>query len=421
MIKFILLPLLLAGLSTAGAETPAPSSPSPRTPLQWSTLAADSEMARLGDTLCAPPLGKRKWDHTTGIYADALMRLSAKTGLPAYGASAEKTVGSFITPEGTIATLKIKPADQTATPGKPQSGYYSLDDIQLGVVLFELHDSTGEERYLKAAGFLRDRLRQYPRTPEGGFWHSDRLTNQMWIDGLYMAQPFYAAYAKRFNEPADFDDITNQFRLVTQHAYDPKTGLLYQGWDESKSMPWADKETGLSPSFWSRAIGWYMMALVDALDDMPANSPQRAELTGYFQQAAQGILKYQDAQTGVWWEVTDQGARADNYLEATASSMFVYALAKGINRGYLPVSETPAVHAAYQGLIRQFVRVSPDDKTMDLIRCCSAGGLDKKRLGTYAYYTKGEKIVSNDLKGIGPFINAGIECSQLFGADTFSP
>jgi len=417
--------LLSASLLSTAAPLLAAAPPAV-TPQQWSILMADSEIARLGDTLDAEPSGKQKWNYTTGLYCDALVRLSAVTHDPVYAASAQKIIGSFISPEGKIATYKVKGVDPAFDPtdnsdSGHESPFFSLDNIQSGVVTIKLYDLTGDERFHKAADFMRDQLKQHPRTSEGGFWHKDRYPFQMWLDGLYMGEPFYADYAKRFNEPADFDDIANQFRLITLHNYDPATGLFYHGWDEKKVQPWANKETGTSPSFWSRAIGWYAMALVDVLDDLPADHPARPALLADLDKVTKGILKYQDPKTGVWWQVTDQGSRADNYLEATASSMFVYTLAKGVNQGYLPRTYLPAIHAGYQGILSQFVTVGSDGKTIDLNRCCKVATLSKKAPGTYAYYTKGVPIVPNDLKGVGPFINAGVECSKLFGSETFSP
>jgi unsaturated rhamnogalacturonyl hydrolase len=388
---------------------------------------ADSEMQRLGDSLDAPSKGTGRWDYTTGMYADALIRLSGQTGDPVYEKSAESIIRSFISPDGRIATYQTvkkkgggktgsTPAEASPTPaiGTPLIPY-SLDEVQSGVAVLDLYDITGEARYRRAARILRNQLETHPRNMEGGFWHKYFLPNQMWLDGLYMAEPFYANYAARFNEPADFDDIAKQFILVGAHTYDPRTSLFYHGWDESKKQAWADPVTGASPEFWSRAIGWYAMALVDVLGTMPADHPSRPALIDLFRKVASGILSYQDPKAGVWWQVTDKGGRAGNYLESTASCMFVYALARGVNRGYLPHSDIPAIRAGYAGIIRQFITTDPDGRLINLTRCCKVAGLDSKNKGSYDYYTRVPPIVSNDLKGIAPFINAGIECEKLFG------
>ena len=386
---------------------------------------ADSEMKRNGKKLDAPPAGAGGWDYTTGLYADALIKLSDDTGSPAYEKNAEETIGSFINPDGTIIGYqkKRKPTLKPGTTPKPTPDEglptvkipYSLDEVESGVAALKLYDITHDARYRKAADILRAQLRIHPRIPEGGFWHKAIYPNQMWLDGLYMGEPFYANYAVDFNEPADFDDIAKQFTLIGEHTYDPNTGLFYHGWDESKQQPWANPQTGASPSFWGRAIGWYVMALVDVLDKMPANHPQRPALIALLQKGADGLLKNQDPKTGVWWQVTDKGGQPYNYLEASSSCMFVYALAKGVNQGYLPKADLPAIRAGYQGIIHQFITVDPDGTSISLTHICKVAGLDKRRQGTYKYYTQDEPIVSNDLKGVGPFITAGMECQKLFG------
>jgi unsaturated rhamnogalacturonyl hydrolase len=439
--KNSLLPFVL--MLTALLPRAAIAAGAPRygtTPLDWSVRMADSEMRRLGNTLDAPPKGKGRWDYTTGMYADALIRLSDRTGDPVYEKNAAGIISSFIGLTGRIATYQAKhdrpkkkagnvhgkPGKASPAPaptpanGKPEIRY-SLDEVQSGLPTLELYDLTGEGQYRRAARILRNQLRTQPRTPEGGFWHKFNYPNQMWLDGLYMGEPFYAAYAVRFDEPRDFDDIANQFLLVGAHTYDPKTGLFYHGWDESKKQPWANRKTGASPRFWSRAIGWYAMALVDVLDSIPADHPARPALIGLFRKIAAGLLKYQDRETGLWWQVTDQGNRTGNYLEATSSCMFVYAMAKGVNHGYLPRSDVPAIRAGYHGIIRKFVTVDPDGKSINLTRCCQVAGLDAKNKATYKYYTTVPHIVSNDLKGVAPFINAGIECNKLFGGEHFRP
>ncbi len=416
------LALLSAALLAAPSARLRAADAGPATPLQWSLRMADSEMARVGEKLDAAPKGTGGWDYTTGLYADALIRLTDQTGNAVYEKSAEDIIGSFLGPNGEIATYekrKMSPGRGMTTPAITVP--YSLDEVQSGVATLKLYDITHDERYKKAADILRNQLSKHPRIPEGGFWHKAIYPNQMWLDGLYMGEPFYANYAARFNEPADFDDITKQFTLIFAHTYDPKTGLLYHGWDEDKKLPWANPETGASPSFWGRAIGWYAMALVDVLDKMPANHPGHAALIDLLQKVAAGIVKNQDPTSGVWWQVTDQGPREHNYLEASSSCMFVYALAKGVNHGYLPATYTPAIRTGYNGLIHQFVSVEANGTTIDLTHICRVAGLGGKGNGTFQYYTQGEPIVSNDLKGVGPFIDAGMECDKLFGKDTFSP
>jgi unsaturated rhamnogalacturonyl hydrolase len=369
------------------------------TPLQWSQRMANSEMARRGDSLNWKPDGKAKWDYTTGLFTFALLKLNERVDDPHYLKFAGDTIGSFITPEGEINGYKLQDA--------------SLDNIASGRTVLALWQITHDERHWKAAARLRQQLETQPRTRDGGFWHKQRYPDQMWLDGLYMAEPFYAEYAELFSQPDSFNDVAKQIRLAGEHTYDPKTGLFYHGWDESKSQLWANKITGTSSNFWGRAMGWYAMALVDVLDTFPTNHPARPEIIATFQKLCGGVVKYQDPKTGLWWQVVDQGDRKGNYLEATASSMFVYAMAKGIHRGYLPRSYEPAVLKGYRGIIENLVKNDGEGK-WSLTHCCSVAGLGYGRDGSFAYYVN-EPVVDNDLKGVGPFILAGIEVQQLAG------
>ncbi|HAO77901.1 MAG TPA: hypothetical protein DCQ92_02785 [Verrucomicrobia subdivision 3 bacterium] len=242
----------------------------------------------------------------------------------------------------------------------------------------------------------------------------------MWLDGIYMASPFYAECAKLFGEPeASFDDIAKQFHLIDEHTYDAKTGLNYHGWDAAKIQPWANPATGCSSNFWGRALGWYAMALVDTLDYFPTNHPARPQIIATLKKLSAGVVKFQDAKTGLWWQVMDQGGRQGNYLEATASAMFVYALAKGANHGYLSRDYVPAIEKGYASIINNLIKPA-GDKSWSLTKCCSVAGLGgspsngKMRDGSFNYYIS-EPIVTNDLKGVGPFILAGIEMQQLTG------
>jgi unsaturated rhamnogalacturonyl hydrolase len=433
-VKNILLTSITAGLFSlvaspvfAQATTNLTSAASP---LEWSERMAASQIVRSGSNLNPPPTGKGSWDYTTGLFCDALIRLTYTTGDQKYEKTAEGIIGSFIGPDGTIATYEKKRAPRPLPPGAtptPNMGIpdvkinYSLDEVESGVPVLELYDITKDDRYKKAAAILRNQLKIHPRIPEGGFFHKSIYPMQMWLDGLYMGEPFYAGYATRFNEPEDFTDIVKQFTLIGDHTYDPKTGLFYHGWDEDKKLSWANPQTGASPNFWGRAIGWYAMAMVDVLDSLPKNDPGRPAMLDLVQKMAGGILKNQDPKSGVWWQIVDQPGREHNYQEASASSMFTYFLAKAINNGYLPTSDIPDAKNAYQGLLHEFISASPDGQSLSLNNICRVAGLDTRRNGSYEYYTQVEPIVSNDLKGVGPFIMAGLECNKLFGNEKLAP
>jgi len=397
--------ILTSCLLVSCATTAAPQKFSGAPPLEWSHRLADSEMARRGDSLTWKPDGKAKWDYTAGLFTLSLLKLNEKTPTNTYVEFTKQAIGSFITSDGKIQTYK------------PEE--FQLDALNPGKTVLALWQLTHEERYKSAATILRLQLDTQPRTADGGFWHKQRYPHQMWLDGIYMASPFYAEYGKLFGEAGAFDEVAKQLCLIDEHTYDAKTGLNYHGWDESKSQPWANPATGCSSNFWGRAIGWYAMALVDVLDYFPTNHPARPQIIATLKKLSAGVVKYQDAKTGLWWQVMDQDGRQGNYLEATASAMFVYALAKGANHGYLSRDYATAAVKGYGGIMNNLIKNDGGGK-WSLTKCCSVAGLGgspsngKMRDGSFDYYV-GEPVVSNDLKGVGPFILAGIELQHLIG------
>lgn len=402
---------LFLAICALAAATPFPEhalagaqqTPVSKTPLEWSQSLADAEIARRGDTWVFAPGGRARWAYDVSLVCLALMELGDRTGETRYTDYAEKVTGSFIRPDGNIEVYKFEDL--------------SVDNVRPGSTVLAVYERTKEDRYRKAADTLWEQMQQMPRTPSGGLWHKKRYPNQMWLDGLFMGQPFVARYAKLFDRPEVFGDVAKQFSLVAEKTYDPATGLFYHAWDESKKMPWADKQKGTSPSFWGRAIGWYAMALVDTLEDMPADHPGRGPMLAWLRKLADGLAKNQDA-SGLWWQVVDQGARPGNYREATASSMFVYSLAKAVNRGWLPKEEfLPTVRRGYEAIVRDLVKADSEGRA-SLTQCCRVAGLDADvRDGSFDYYAIREQIVSNDPKGTGPFIRAGIEVEKLLGPD----
>jgi unsaturated rhamnogalacturonyl hydrolase len=247
----------------------------------------------------------------------------------------------------------------------------------------------------------------------------------MWLDGLYMGAPFLAQYAATFGEPAAFDDVVTQYVLMEKHARDETTGLLYHGWDESRQQKWADPKTGRSPSFWGRAMGWYAMGLVETLDFVPRDHPRRGELVAILGRLASAIVRVQDPKSGVWFQVLDQGAREGNYLEASASAMFCFALLKASRLGYLDATYAEAGRRAYAGLLKEFVGTDSDG-LVDIHRVCQVAGLggdperERYRDGTFTYYVN-ERVRDNDPKAVGPFIFASLEMEAGRSASTAEP
>ena len=288
----------------------------------------------------------------------------------------------------------------------------SLDEIEMGRAVLLVYRVTQQPKYYKAAKYIHEQLALQPRTESGGYWHKKIYPNQMWLDGAYMAAPFRAAYAYTFHEPSDYDDIAKQLLLMFVHMRDPKTGLLKHGWDESKQMKWSDPASGLSPEIWGRALGWYAMALVDVLDWLPADHAQRPALVTALNRTIASIISYQDKKTGLWWQVMDKGSQRGNFTEASASCMFVYAIAKGVRMGYLPQADEANARKGWQGIQKAFVKSDADGK-MELDGTVKVGGLGGTpyRSGTFDYYI-GETSRVNDAKGVGAYLLAGAEMGQ---------
>jgi unsaturated rhamnogalacturonyl hydrolase len=363
--------------------------------LPLSQRVANAAIARWPDGRFAPAGAPWAWNYELGTLLEGMENVWLDTADARYYRYIQASVDQLVGADGTIPTLKLKD--------------YELDNILLGRQLLMLYGATRDARYYKAATVLYDQLQHQPRNGAGGFWHKQRYPNQMWLDGFYMTEPFYAEYAKTFHHPEAFADITHQFELMNAHARDAKTGLLYHGWDESKKERWADAQTGLSSQFWARGMGWYMMALVDTLDYFPENDPGRKVLLMQLRQDAAAVVRFQDASTGLWWQVMNKGGAKGNYLEASASCMFVYALQKGVRRGYLSPEYAAAAQRGYKGIVSRFIQMGPgeDVSLTGTVKAAGLGG-DPYRDGSYAYYV-GEKVVTNDPKGVGAFLLASCE------------
>jgi unsaturated rhamnogalacturonyl hydrolase len=336
-----------------------------------------------------------KWTYDHGLVLKGIERVWLNTGDRRYLEFIQRSMDHFVTDEGTIRTYSL---DE-----------YNIDHILPGRNLLLLYRVTGQEKYRKAAALLREQLKTHPRTNEGGFWHKKIYPYQMWLDGLYMGEPFYAEYAATFHDDAAFDDIAKQFIFMERHARDDKTGLLYHGWDESRKQRWADPQTGRSPNFWGRAMGWYAMALVDTLDYFPKKHPQRAELIAILNRVARAVAKYQEPRSGLWYQVLDKGGAKGNYLESSAACMFVYALAKGVRSGYLPASYIRVAESGYRGIGKEFLKTDANGQ-LNLEGTVSVAGLggNPYRDGSYEYYLS-EKVVTNDPKGVGALLLAATE------------
>lgn len=289
----------------------------------------------------------------------------------------------------------------------------NIDYVNNGKILFILYNKTGEEKYKIALDRLFDQLQNMPRTSEGGFWHKNIYPYQMWLDGLYMGAPFYAEYLLTFKDGEGLDDVVKQFELCYKHTLDEKTGLLYHAWDEKRVQEWADPETGLSKHFWGRSLGWYVMALVDTIALLPTDYEKRTVLVDQLKSLMDALTKVQDPTTKVWYQVLDKGDKRGNYLEASATSMIVYAAAKAYRLGILGEDRKDWVKESYAGLQEEFVFFTKED-WVNLVRCCEVAGLggDDKRDGTFVYYIS-EPIITNDFKAYGALLQAAVQMELI--------
>lgn len=357
-------------------------------------------MARWPEGRFAAPGESWRWNYELATLLNGIDGVWYATADGQYFRYAKASMDALVEPDGSIPTYEANAA--------------TLDNIALGRELLRLYSVTRNVRYAKAAAALHAQLDSQPRTASGGYWHKRIYPDQMWLDGLYMAEPFRAEYATVTHEPEelarkDFADIARQFALIEAHARDPRTGLLYHAWDEAKRQPWANRTTGTSGVFWARAMGWYMMALVDTLEYFPPDNPDRAALLASLNRAAEAVTRVQDPGTGLWYQVLDRAGAKGNYLESSAACMFVYVLEKGVRLGYLPAAYGASAGRGWQGILGRFVSPGADG-SLSLAGTVKAVGLGGTpyRDGSYEYYV-GAPVIANDPKGVGAFLMAAVE------------
>jgi unsaturated rhamnogalacturonyl hydrolase len=335
-----------------------------------------------------------RWTYDMGVVLKGMDGLWLNTGDARYFNYIQQQIDFFVTNEGNIRSYKQEEMN--------------IDNINNGKLLLMMYRVTLKDKYLKAGNMLREQLRKHPRTRQGGFWHKKVYPNQMWLDGLYMGEPFYAEYAMLAQEDSAFNDIANQFIWMEANSRDEKTGLLYHAWDESKQMKWADPLTGRSPHFWARAMGWYGCALVDALDYFPVDHPKRKILIEILNRLVNALEKQQDKKTGLWKDVLAYNGpgKEKNYFEASASCQFVYTVAKAARMGYIPDTKTSIANLGYKGIIDSFL-VENKINGYDLKGTVKVSGLGGHpfRDGSFNYYMS-EPVILNDPKGLGACLMA---------------
>lgn len=342
---------------------------------------------------------KPAWNYIDGCMIKAILDLYYATGSKKYFDFVKSYIDFYVDPKGNILGYQVED--------------YNCDNINMGKVLFDLFKVCNEEKYERAIKLLYSQLSSHPRISLGNFWHKKIYPNQVWLDGLYMVQPFYLEYEKLFNNKKNYGDIVNQFKNVYEVMRDNESGLYYHGFDESKEMFWADKETGLSKNFWTRSIGWYAMALVDTLEKLisqiePFLNEQNI-LQGYLKEILDGLLKVIDKDTKMFYQVTDAKDREGNYLETSGTCAIAYALMKGARLGCLPSHYFYEGKEIFELVVKHKLIIGEGQFVLkDICLVAGLGGMPGKgdyqpRDGTYEYYIS-EPRVNNDAKGVAPFL-----------------
>lgn len=345
---------------------------------------------------------KSKWNYIDGCMIKAILEMYSITGDKKYLDFADGFVDAKVDEDGIIAEYNVEDLN--------------IDNVNAGKTLFELYDITGKEKYRKAIDLIYSQIEKMPRTKEGNFWHKKIYPNQVWLDGLYMGQPFYMEYDSRYGNKEHYSDILNQFKNVYRIMRNPLNGLYYHAYDESREMFWCDKVTGLSQNVWLRAIGWYAMALLDTYDKADEDESEvRDFLKKALCELVEAMIRYQDEESGMWYQVVNFGGMDKNYLETSGSSIMAYAILKGVRLGVLPEEYRKYGEKAFDGVTKEKLNVDENGELhMDGI-CLVAGlGGDSRRPGTYDYYMS-EPVVKDDAKGVGPYLLAYTEIRRIRG------
>lgn len=365
----------------------------------WSVRMVESEMTRCPESWQLDFQPKLKWDYCHGLELQAMLDVYDRYGDDNIYKYALAYADTMVNEDGTIKMYKRED--------------FSLDRVNSGKFLFRIYEQTKDEKYKKALALMRSQFEEQPRNEDGGFWHKKIYPNQVWLDGIYMGAPFYAEYAFRNNEVGVYKDVINQFLMAARHTYDPKTDLYKHACDVSRKEKWADPVTGQSQHSWGRALGWYAMAFVDALEFIPQHEAGRDSMIITLNKVAEQIKRLQDKETGLWYQVLDRSGDEGNYLESSCSVMFVYSLFKAVRKGYIDASYLDVAEKGYKGVLEHFI-TTDENGLISITKACAVARLGGKnyRMGDYDYYIN-EQIRDNDAKAVGPFIMASLEWERL--------
>jgi rhamnogalacturonyl hydrolase YesR len=330
---------------------------------KMSIVMAENILARFPDPDTIP---FRPWCYVQGYVLCGFEKLWAYTGDPRYFDYIKRFVDQHVATDGLIRDFKGD----------------SLDDIMAGAVVVAMYAHTGEEKYRRAADRIRRAFDDYPRNSDGGFWHGRALPHEMWIDGVFMGLMFLTRYAAVIGDSAHcFNEATQQILTLASHCGKGDSGLFLHGYDEAKQVAWADPVTGLSPEVWSEGLGWYALILVETLALLPPSHAHRADVMNILVKLVAGLRKVQDSRTGLWYQVVDKGERADNWHDTSGSAMFVYAIQRAIDLGYVSRrTYGPVVKRGYAGIVSK--AVIREDGLVDIYAACNGLGVQR----SYADY-----------------------------------
>jgi len=361
----------------------------------WSIKMAENVMT-LADSLIHYVEGRPRWAYDVAFLGMAIDRLGNVD--KKYSDYMEDWVNYFVRDDGSVIDYSMQE--------------YNLDRIYPGRNVMTVYRRHPEQKYKTALDNFIEQLKTHPETKSGGYWHKQIYPWQMWLDGIYMGSTYMVQYAKEFDDPEWYDVAVMNTKLIYEKTLDPATGLLMHAWDESHQQKWCDPETGKSHYPWSRAIGWYTMAIVDILDYLPAGHPGREDLISILRNTCDALMKVRDPEKKLWYQVLNMGGREGNYIEGSGSAMYTYVYAKGAKLGYLDKKYLDIANDSFDAILKELITV--DEKgiiTMhNICGGCGLGG-NPYRDGSYEYYI-GEKRVDNDTKGVGAFIIAAIELDR---------
>lgn len=350
------------------------------TALEWAARVCDSTMAGFKPNELPPA---NRWHYHQGVFLQAMEGLWRITGEQKYLQYIREYVDLFVDGDGNLAVQD------------------HLDDLMPGQLLLTLHQETGADSYKAAADMLIGKLEHWKRNAAGGFWHKDIYPDQMWLDGIYMQGPFAVKYAELYSRKSLVDLVVEQALLMFDTMWDEETGLLYHAWDASRKAAWAHPETGLSPEFWGRSVGWYGFALVDMLDSIRPGHTERSKLISILVKVVEGVIQYQDRENGLWYQVTNKPEQPGNWPELSCSTLFVYTIAKAVRMGYVPAALMTYARSGFEGVCRR-VGLSEDGAVFIPDICIGTG------VGDYQHYIKRERK-TNDLHGAATFVHMCLE------------